>query len=88
MTGDGFVIVRYDPDLPAVDVGRLEDFVVAPESNSYVIAAPDPEQDEPLRAVTANRLLTCTKADMAGLTKFRDDWFAYLREQQGVEPGP
>ena len=86
--GDGLVIVRYDPELPVADVGRLEELVNAPESNSYVIAAPDPEQEEPLRAVTARRLLSCTKADIAGLTAFRDEWFTELREQQGQQQGP
>lgn len=83
VTGDGFVIVRYAPELPAADVARLEELVNDPASNQYVIAAADPEQDEPLRAVTARRLLSCTEADIAGLTAFRDEWFEYLQEQQG-----
>lgn len=87
VTGDGLVIVRYKPDLPAADLARLEELVNDPASNEYVIAAADPEQDEPLRAVTARRLLSCSKADIAGLTAFRDEWFTYLQEQQGQQ-GP
>ena len=82
VTGDGFVIVRYRPDLAARGVEKLEAFVTAPESSKYVIAAPDPEQDEPLRAVTASRTLSCRALDLEGLTAFRDEWFAELRAQQ------
>jgi hypothetical protein len=83
VTGDGYVIVRYRPDIAAGDVEQLEAFVTAPESRQYVIAAPDPEQEEPLRVVTATRTLSCSSVDLEGLTTFRDDWFVELEQQQG-----
>lgn len=79
--GDGMVIVRYRPDLPEAEVKQLETFVMDPGSE-YVIGAPDAEQKEPVRAVAALRTLRCTKVDVAGLTSFRDDWLAYVQEQQ------
>jgi len=81
--GDGLVIVRYRPDLAPAHVTELAQLVSAPESQSFVIAAPDSEQDEPLRALTVQRGLTCSKPDMAGVTAFRDEWFAYVREERG-----
>ena len=84
--GDGLVIVRYRPDISATDVERLEAFVSDPASAQYVIGAPDPEQEEPVRAVAATRTLSCGKVDTAGLQSFRDDWFAYVREQQQNQP--
>ena len=59
--------------------------MAAEESSQYVLAAPDPEQDEPLRAVAATRELTCTEVDFEGLAVFRDEWFAELREQQSPQ---
>lgn len=80
--GDGLVIVRYRPDLPAAQVGQLEAFVDDPASREYVIGAPDAEQKEPLRAVAAVRTLSCDEFDIDGLTTFRDEWFAYVQSQQ------
>ena len=84
--GDGLVIVRYRPDLSAADVEQLEAFVGDPASGQFVIGAPDPEQKEPVRAVAATRTLSCGTVDMTGLQSFRDDWFAYVREQQQSQP--
>ena len=81
--GDGLVIVRYRPDISPAEVEQLEAFVEDPASREYVIAAPDPEQAEPLRAVAAVRTLSCSQVDLAGLARFRDDWFAYVQAQQG-----
>lgn len=83
--GDGMVIVRYRPDLSEAEVEQLETFVMDPGSQ-YVIGAPDSEQTEPVRAVAALRTLTCTKLDVASLTGFRDDWLAYVRQQQSQSP--
>jgi len=82
VVGDGLVIVRYRPDLAAEHHLALERFVA--ESNpQYVIAAPDPEQDEPVRAVVAFRALSCKRVDIQQLTTFRDEWLAELRQRQG-----
>ena len=81
--GDGLVIVRYRPDIDPREVEQLEAFVEDPASREYVIAAPDPEQAEPLRAVAAVRTLSCGEVDLTGLARFRDDWFDYVQTQQG-----
>ena len=86
--GDGLVIVRYRPDIPREQVEQLDSFVHEPASREYVIGAPDPEQEEPLRAVAALRTLSCTEVDIDGLTTFRDDWFAYVESQRGAAPHP
>lgn len=83
--GDGFVVVRYRPDLRARDIAALEAFVGAPESSRYVLAAADPEQEAPLRAITATRALTCSRVALDGLAEFRDDWFAELRERRAQD---
>ena len=79
VTGDGFVVIRYDPEIPARRVSDLEAFVNSPASNRSVIAAPDAAQVEPLRAVAATRLLNCKRVDLDGLAEFRDQWLADLR---------
>lgn len=84
--GDGLVILRYRPDIPAAEIEQLEAFVNDRASGQYVIGAPDPEQNEPLRAVAALRTLSCQRVDMARLESFRDDWFAYVRARQQNQP--
>ena len=80
--GDGMVIVRYQPNLADEHHEALERFVA--ESNpQYVIAAPDSDQAEPLRAVVAFRTLSCKRVDMEQLTAFRDAWLAELKQRQG-----
>lgn len=79
--GDGLVIVRYRPDLPAAAVKELRAFVQEPASE-YVIGAPDRDQEEPVRAYAAYRTLTCTELDVTALQTFRDSWLAYLRDQR------
>ena len=79
--GDGYVIVRYRPDLGVSDLRALERLVLAPESRQYVVAAPDPEQTDALRAVTASRTLVCAGVSLDGLTEFRDEWLAELGQQ-------
>lgn len=82
VTGDGLVIVRYHPDLSSAEIAELETMVTHPESREYVVGAPDPEQSEPVRAITNNRTLTCDELDIEGLSSFRDEWFAHLESQQ------
>jgi hypothetical protein len=76
---DGLIAVRYHPELPEADVTALKRFVHHPASE-FVVAAPDPGQTEPVRAVAAYRTLTCSKLDVAGLSTFRDDWLAHVRQ--------
>lgn len=86
--GDGLVIVRYRPEIPREQVDELRAFVDDPASREYVIGAPDPEQEEPPRAVAALRTLSCTEVDLDGLATFRDDWFVYVESQRGTAPQP
>jgi hydrogenase/urease accessory protein HupE len=79
--GDGLVIVRYDPDLPEQDVQAIEQVVSDPASRQYVIAAPDAEQSDAVKAIAATRTLTCGDLDQDALVSFRDEWFTFLQQQ-------
>jgi HupE / UreJ protein/Protein of unknown function (DUF3105) len=78
---DGFVAVRYDPELAGDEVAALERFVAHPDSE-LVVGAPDPDQAEVIKAVAAYRTLTCSRVDIEGLTTFRDEWLAFVRQQR------
>jgi hydrogenase/urease accessory protein HupE len=71
--GDGYIIVRYRRDLAPKDTRALEAWV-AQTQPPYVIAAPADGQGPMIRALTAERELRCGKADLAGLSTFRDSW--------------
>jgi hydrogenase/urease accessory protein HupE len=76
--GHGYVVVLYRTSLPQANRRALEEWIrTSPEP--YVVAAPDPKQTQPLRVVTAQRELRCSRPDLEGLTAFRDDWFKELR---------
>ena len=77
--GDGLVIVRYRPDLARQHVAALERFTRSGRQR-YVIAAPDPDLRQPLRALTAERALSCRTVDTTALGRFRDEWLASLRQ--------
>lgn len=79
--GDGLVIVRYRPDLSAADHRTIERFVATTEP-PYVIAAPDPEQQEPVRVVVAFRSLSCAEVVREELDSFRDEWLAEAEQQR------
>jgi hydrogenase/urease accessory protein HupE len=49
----------------------------------YAIAAPDPEQAEPLRVIAALRTMTCRKPDMTALASFYDAWMLEVQGRQG-----
>jgi hydrogenase/urease accessory protein HupE len=74
--GDGYVIVRYAPGVPEQRIAELR--TLAGPNNSTVVAAEDPEQEMPLRALTAFRELRCTRFDTAALTTFTEAWKADL----------
>jgi len=80
--GDGLVIIRYDPDLPARHHRALKEFVDTKDP-PYAIAAPDPEQKEPLKAIAALRTLTCGEADMEALAGFYDSWILEVQSRRG-----
>lgn len=81
--GDGYVIVRYDPDAPAGDVDALRSFVEE-TGGQFIAAAPaDDQQTEPLFAVTALKTLTCEEFDVEGLRSFYDEWLEFVRSRAG-----
>jgi len=80
--GDGLVIIRYDPDLPERHHQALKQFVDTKDP-PYAIAAPDPEQAEPLRVTAALRTMTCREPDMEALTSFYDSWMLEVQNRQG-----
>lgn len=81
VVGDGYVIVRYRPDLPAEQIAQLETWTTA-DGGSYTIAAPATEQDEPLRAVTALKTASCERFDLDGLAGFRKRWIEFVQSQR------
>jgi hypothetical protein len=80
--GDGLVIIRYDPDLPERQHRALEQFVNTKDP-PYAIAAPDPEQAEPLRVIAALRTMTCREPDMEALAGFYDSWMLEIQNRRG-----
>lgn len=75
--GDGYVIVRYRPDLPAAQVQQLRAWVEG--SKKALIGAPRPGQTEPVTAVAAYRTLRCSTFEFAMLETFAEEWFADVR---------
>ena len=80
--GDGLVVVRYHPEIARREHRAIERFI-ANQDPPYVIAAPDPAQAEPLKAVAAFRSMSCEKVDMAQLEAFYEDWIAELKSRRG-----
>jgi hypothetical protein len=80
--GDGLVVFRYKPELAKRHHRALKEFV-ATQDPPYAIAAPDPEQAEPIKAIAAFRTMTCSKPDMAAVKAFYDSWIAELQARQG-----
>jgi hypothetical protein len=74
---DGFVVVRYRPDLPAAQVAELRDWITG--LDKALVGASDPEQAQPVTAVTTQRAMRCGDFDGTALRRFADEWFATLR---------
>lgn len=72
--GDGYVVVRSRPDLPAAQLTELRAWVEG--DSPGVFGAPDPEQEEAVVAQTARRLLSCESYDLAALREFAGSWRA------------
>ena len=81
--GDGYVIVRYDPELPTEDVDALRDFVGETQGQFIAAAPADGTPTEPLSAVTALKTLTCEEFDVEGLRSFYDEWMVFVRSRTG-----
>jgi Protein of unknown function (DUF3105) len=74
------VIVFYDARLPGARRERLSEWVTGREH--AVVAAPDPRQREPLKAITAQRGLSCSKFELDAVAGFSEQWFADLRAER------
>jgi len=81
VVADGLVVVRYRPDLRADEHRAIERFVDATDP-PYVIAAPGPEQQQPVRAIAAWRTLSCDAVERAQLERFRDEWLAEIQARR------
>ena len=72
MIGHGYVIVRYDPDIEPAQLARLKR--LATKDSRYAFVSPDPELGQPLRVITAQRQLDCTKPEVDIVVDFHDAW--------------
>jgi hydrogenase/urease accessory protein HupE len=70
--GHGYVIVRYDPDIPSNALARLKR--LATQDSRYAFVSPDPNLGQPIRIITAQRQLDCTKPDIDAVITFHDAW--------------
>ena len=76
--GDGYLIVRYRPDLSAGNLRAIEALVTS--GSEFVIAASAPQQDEAVRAIQAEQTLSCKRVEEKALAEFRDEWIARVRQ--------
>lgn len=78
--GDGYIVVRYSPPLPAEQIAELQTLITRAADNRLV-AGPSPNQTEPLKAINAYDTLTCATFDLPALTEFKQTWFADPRSR-------
>jgi hypothetical protein len=78
--GNGLVLVRYRPDLPAEQVTRLREFVVGPDGRK-VVGGPMPQQVEAVTAMHRFETITCTELDLPALKEFAHNWLADPRSR-------
>lgn len=69
--GDGYVILLYQPSLPAAEVSALRAYVTQPHK---IVGGPKFDQDVPLRALNAFDMLTCTRFDLDAVKTFATTW--------------
>jgi len=72
--GDGFLIVQYQPVLPADQVTQLREFVTGP-NGVRVLAGPALGQVEPVKAFNRYDALICATFDLPSLQQFTRKWF-------------
>jgi hydrogenase/urease accessory protein HupE len=81
VVGDGFVIVHYNPNLPADQLAQLRAYV-NDKASGKVVGGPDPAQTEPVKAVHAYRTeLVCSAFDLGAVQEFSKTWFADPRSK-------
>lgn len=69
--GDGYVVLLYQPGLPAPDVSGLRAYVTQPHK---IVAGPNVDQEVPLRALNAFDMLTYTRFDLDAAETFATNW--------------
>jgi hydrogenase/urease accessory protein HupE len=72
--GDGFVVVRYAPGLPAEQLAALRTYVTDPKSGR-VTGGAAPGQVESVKAINAYDTLVCASFDLDAVKTFTRDWF-------------
>jgi hydrogenase/urease accessory protein HupE len=78
--GDGFIVVQYQPSVPAEQLQQLRAYVTSPEG-TRIVGGPVPGQQQPIRALHAFEALTCTSFDLPALQQFSNTWFNDPRSQ-------
>ncbi|MFB9728569.1 HupE/UreJ family protein [Haloechinothrix salitolerans] len=76
--GDGYVLVHYPTTLPDTQVAELKKLITGPDG-AGMLAGAAPDQDGPLRAVTAQQQLECDEFDLPALREFTKNWHAELQ---------
>jgi hydrogenase/urease accessory protein HupE len=72
--GDGYVVVRYSPQITPAQADELRAMVET--SDAKMVGGEDPEQADPLVAVAAYRKLTCSEFRADALEEFNATWRA------------
>ncbi len=75
---DGHVAFLYRPDLAAADLEKLRT-VVTDVPGGVTLAAPAPDQEHAVVAVTAEKTFACGTVDESALTDFTTTWLADVR---------
>ena len=75
--GDGWVIVRYRPDLPEADIAVLRKWVAT--GDKAIGAGPAADQKAAMTVRTASRELTCAEFSLTAAQEFARRWFDELR---------
>ncbi|RKR92921.1 hydrogenase/urease accessory protein HupE [Micromonospora pisi] len=78
--GDGYVVVHYQPTMPADQLTQLREFVTGAEG-SRVVGGADAQQTETLKAVNAYQTVVCQDFDVPALIEFKKAWFADPRSR-------
>lgn len=79
---DGYVIVQYEPTLPAEQLAQLQAYVTG-QSGGKVSGGARPDLPAVLTATHVRGTLSCTAFDLPALQQFAEAWFADPRSKVG-----
>jgi hypothetical protein len=79
---DGYVLVQYQPTLPADQVTELRTYITGKDGGK-VSGGARPDQGAVLTATHVRGTLTCTAYDLPALQQFTRTWFADPRSKTG-----